>query len=266
MATMDLTHAQAAREDALKDRLTEQQARWLAEKLADSDVRGHSVAYDPGKWRDLPPSLGSGTSITRGDIFGLADSPAIDVFTASYLFGMGTRGYGPSRYDKIRAGAPRLGETLDRVREIGRCQGPIFAYAQLYGGRDHEHRTRPGTEPWSRVDAYGPAFFTKFLYFTVPGALILDARLAGRVARLTGNSYGYLTRGQPVAWTPYRYAIYLHWMRQAAADVSRHTAFPMVSSEQIELTLFKLSLSELPQRSGSSDVSPDQNDDGEAAD
>jgi hypothetical protein len=128
-----------------------------------------------------------------------------------------TAGYGRSRYDKIRAGAPDLGAVLDRVREIGLCQGPVMAYAQLYGGSDYDGRTSPGTTPRSRIDAYGPAFFTKFLYFTVPGALILDARLAGRVAQLTGREYGYLKKGRPVAWTPY-----LHWMRRPRSAGTPH--------------------------------------------
>lgn len=53
-----------------------------------------------------------------------------------------------------------------------------------------------GASPWSRIASYGPAFFMKFLYLTVAGALILDARLASRLARLTGNGYGYLRNGR----------------------------------------------------------------------
>ena len=237
---MDLSHARAAADEASASRLTDRQVKWLADKCRHEPVRDHRINFDPGKWPELPGTLTDGSSITRRDVFDLANGPALDVFTASYVFGMGTVGYGRSRYDKIRAAAPDLGAILDGVREIGLCLGPVLAYAQLYGGSDHDCRTSPGTAPWSRIDAYGPAFFTKFLYFTVPGALILDARLAGRVAQLTGREYGYLAKGRPVAWTPYRYAVYLHWMRQTAAAISVHTAPRVVSPELLELTLFGL--------------------------
>ncbi|MBL7255615.1 8-oxoguanine DNA glycosylase OGG fold protein [Paractinoplanes lichenicola] len=254
---MDLIDAQAALDEARAGRLNDAQVKWLAE-ACHGDPRGQAVPYEVAKWADLWP--GDGGSITRGALLDMGAAPAIDIFTASYLFGMGERGYGRSRYDRIRAAAPELGETLERVREIGRCQGPVFAYAQLYGGPDYDHRRRPGTPPWSRIASYGPAFFTKFLYFTVPGALILDARLAARVARLTGNDHGYLRNGRPVAWTPYRYAVYLHWMNQAAADVA-------VSPDLLELTLFNLAVADLPPRTGTTTPAPtDPEDDGDAAD
>jgi hypothetical protein len=275
MASMKLIDGQAAREEAIAGQLSEQQARWLADacrrrstKLGPSGVRRHAVAYESGKWSDLLLDVGSGHSLTRGDVFDVAASPAIDVFTASYIFGMGRRGYGRSRYDKIRAGALQLGDDLERVRDIGWFRGPIFAYAQLYGGQDYGHRSRPGTPPWSRIARYGPAFFTKFLYFAVPGALILDARLASRVARLTGKEHGYLKNGRPLAWTPYRYAVYLHWMRRAATDANRYAECHEISPELIELTLFDLDLVDLPPGIGSSAVATEESDvddDGDAA-
>jgi hypothetical protein len=271
---MDLTDAQSAFEEALKYPLEDQQARWLAhscrrrpERLRKGGVHGHAVEYDSSTWPELP--VGVGESITRGDIFDIADDPPLDVFMASYVFGTGRTGYGRSRYDDIRAGTPDLGDVLERVRGIGRCQGPVVAYAQLYGGHDSDQRTRPGTSPWSRVAGFGPAFFTKFLYFAVPGALILDARLARRVALLIGNEYGYLKNGRSLAWTPYRYAVYLHWMTQAATAVSTRTTPHVVSPELLELTLFGLELSDLPKRSGTSTVMidvADPDDEGEAGD
>jgi hypothetical protein len=278
MATVDFTDSQGARDEALKDRLAAQQITWLAgvcrrmqERLGNSDVRGPAVDYDSRKWPELPDGCGDGRSITRGSILDIAGFPALDVFTASYIFGMGRTGYGRSRYDGILAGAPDFGAILERVREIGRCQGPVIAYSQLYGGHDYDHRERPGTSPWSRVARYGPAFFTKFLYFTVPGALILDARLARRVARLVDDEHGYLRSGRTVAWTPYRYAVYLHWMTHTAAAVSRQTAPHVISPALLELTLFDLELPELPMRSGkSADASindgAETDDEGDAAD
>jgi hypothetical protein len=177
---MDLTHAQ---DEATTGRLTDQQAIWLAaacrcrsERLGLGGVREHAIEYPAAKWPEVATAVGNGKSITRGQILDIADGPAIDVFTASYLFGKGKRGYGRSRYDRIRAASPNLSDVLERVREIGLRQGPIVAYAQLYGGQDYEHRSRPDVAPWSRIAGYGPAFFTKLLYFAVPGALFdLDA-------------------------------------------------------------------------------------------
>ncbi|SNY52810.1 8-oxoguanine DNA glycosylase OGG fold protein [Paractinoplanes atraurantiacus] len=259
---MDFGDARGAWEEASKHRLSDEQAERLAKLLDGGRVRDQAIRYTAEKWPDLPAGVGNGQVITRGDVFDIAAGPALDVFTASYVFGMGKVAYGRTRYDRIRKGAPGLAEDLERVREIGWCQGPVVAYAQLYGGQDYDHRRAAGVAPWSRIASYGPAFFTKFLYFAVPGALILDARLARRVARLTGDEYGYLKNGRPVAWTPYRYAVYLHWMRQSAAAVSRYSDTGVVSPELLELTLFGLSLDSLD--AGPSEAEEDG--DGEAAD
>ncbi|XVV08288.1 hypothetical protein ACQP2X_25930 [Actinoplanes sp. CA-131856] len=270
---MDLIDAREAWEEASGARLDDGQAERLAdscrrraELLGGGGIRAHAVRYPADKWPDLPGGDGDGRTITRGAVFDIAGGPAIDVFTASYVFGMGTAGYGRSRYDRIRSGTPGLAGDLERVREIGWCQGVVVAYAQLYGGKNYDQRRAAGEGPWSRIASYGPAFFTKFLYFTVPGGLILDARLARRVARLTGSEYGYLKNGRPVAWTPYRYAVYLHWMRQSAAAVSRYSGSRVVSPELLELTLFDLNLSELPDRVDAGPAAAEETDDGEAAD
>ena len=117
---MDLTDAQAAHTEAVRGRLDDQQAKWLAdacqrrpEHVRHGDVRGHAVGYEAGNWPELPRGVGDGKSITRGDVFDITDASALDVFTASYIFGMGKRGYARSRYDKIRAGAPDLSDVLE---------------------------------------------------------------------------------------------------------------------------------------------------------
>jgi hypothetical protein len=56
----------------------------------------------------------------------------------------------------------------------------------------------PGQQPWSRLHLFGPAFFTKFLYFCGPGALILDNRLANAVYRLSRLPY-LVTGERPLA-------------------------------------------------------------------
>ena len=103
--------------------------------------------------------------------------------------GLGTTGYGPRRLRGIcAAGGDRLEPSLQRVLEAVNqdpaSPDPIAGYACMYGGYDYESRAAPGQEPWSRLHGFGPAFFTKFLYFCTPGALILDNRLANALHRL----------------------------------------------------------------------------------
>jgi hypothetical protein len=91
---------------------------------------------------------------------------------------------------------------------------------------------RTEQEPWSRLRGFGPAFFTKFLYFSTPGALILDNRLANAVYSRSRLPYLVTGKGRSLAWTPYRYAVYLQWMGHTAQAVG-------VEPEILELTLFR---------------------------
>jgi hypothetical protein len=151
--------------------------------------------------------------------------------------GYGMTSYGPRRYrDIIDATGSRLESSLRQALKAAlrdpRSPDPIAAYAQLYGGCDPDHRAQAGQQPWSRLRRFGPAFFTKFLYFAVPGALILDNRLANAVYTRSRLPHLVTSDGRFVAWTPYRYAVYLHWMRQTAQTVG-------VWPEMLELTLFE---------------------------
>jgi hypothetical protein len=67
---------------------------------------------------------------------------------------------------------------------------------------------------------------------TSPGALILDNRLANAVYSLSGLPHLVSGKGRSLAWTPYRYAVYLHWMRQTADAVG-------AEPEMLELALFQ---------------------------
>jgi hypothetical protein len=65
----------------------------------------------------------------------------------------------------------------------------IAGYTALYGGPDVKTRLSAQTAPYARLKKFGPAFSTKFLYFTTSGALILDNVLAGAVHDLTQMPY-----------------------------------------------------------------------------
>ena len=163
--------------------------------------------------------------------------PATDLLAASFIWGWGTAGYGPRRLRDIRAAAgdrlePSLRNALDAAGKDPASPDPIAGYACLYGGYDHQDRAVPGQEPWSRLHGFGPAFFTKFLYFSTPGALILDNRLANAVYRRSQLPNLVTADGRSLPWTPYRYSVYLHWMTQTAQALE-------VAPDLLELTLFQ---------------------------
>jgi len=69
------------------------------------------------------------------------------------------------------------------------------------------------------------------LYFCTPRALILDNRLANAVYSRSRLPYLVTGKGRSLAWTPYRYSVYLYWMGQTARTLQ-------VEPELLELTLF----------------------------
>lgn len=230
----DQAAEEAERHAVPSDRLESLRER-LAEKrraLGEGGVRGHRITIG-SNWGDAVPStLRNTESVSRGDVFQLAAAgewPA--VFAASFIWGTGRIGYGPHRYERIVQGTGgRLDEMLSAAVEAAR-HDVIAGYAQFYGGHDPKKRAAANSAGWSRIDNFGPAFFTKFLYFTTPGALILDNVLARAVHDLGRIPHLIAGRGRSVAWSPYRYAVYLKWMAQTARSLS-------AEPDELELTLF----------------------------
>jgi hypothetical protein len=64
------------------------------------------------------------------------------------------------------------------------------------------------------------------------GALILDNRVANAVHDRSRLPHLVTPDRRSVAWTPYRYAVYLHWMRQIAQTIGTRP-------EMLEFTLFQ---------------------------
>lgn len=241
----DEAHDEAASHPISSDHLLELAAQVQAKRnqLGVGGVRAHRITYDRDQWSGvLHPSLSNEPGvITRGDVFTLAEkwrrtgrsADLIDIFTACYVWGMGTSGYGPHRLQKIvDTAADGLEEMLQRAATAASTD-LIDGYAMLYGGYNSRRRAQPNQEPWVRIKWFGPAFFTKFLYFTTDGALILDRVLARRVASLSGMEYFVRRDGKPFEWSPYRYSVYLHWMRQTAGKLALDC-----TPEELELTLF----------------------------
>ncbi|HUY45685.1 MAG TPA: hypothetical protein VMV92_08165 [Streptosporangiaceae bacterium] len=215
-------------------------------ELGPGGVRNHAVKFSFPAWNDPPGSLPSviprDGCISRGDVLDVGADVrdgkrrATDLLTASFIWGTGPTGYGPRRYrDLVTAADDHLESALQRVLKVitENSDGPgiIAGYAQLYGGYEPDKRAIAGQEPWSRTHGFGPAFFTKFLYFSTPGALILDNRLATAVHALSGLDYLITDDGRSCAWSPYRYAVYLHWMHQTSRALS-------VPPDLLEATLF----------------------------
>jgi hypothetical protein len=209
-------------------------------------VRGHTVSFPVTAW-DEPPGLPHGVPrtgrISRGDVLEIGQQvrararPATDLLAASFIWGWGTAGYGPRRLHDIRTAAgeqlePSLRRALDAVDKDPASPDLIAGYACLYGGYDDQDRAAPGQEPWCRLHGSGPAFFAKFPYFSSPGALILDNRLANAVRKLSQMPHLVTGNGLSLARAPYRCPVYLHWMNQTARAAG-------VKPELLELALFQ---------------------------
>jgi hypothetical protein len=214
--------------------------------LEPDGVRSHTVCFPAAAW-DQMPGLPDGVPrtgrVSRGDVFDIAEQvrvrarPATDLLVASFIWGWGAAGYGPRRLrDIINAAGnqlePSLQRALDAVNADRDAPEPVAGYTCLYGGSDYPDRAAPGQRPWARLRGYGPAFFTKFLYFSTPGSLILDNRLANAVYNLSQLPHLVTENRQSLNWTPYRYSVYLHWMNQTAQAVG-------VEPDLLELTLFQ---------------------------
>ena len=214
--------------------------------LGADGVRSHPVSFPVAAWNGpggLPEGVPRTGCITRGDVLDIGQQvrdrgrPATDLLVASFIWGWGAAGYGPRRLGDIYAAAgiqleSSLRRALDAVNANPASPDPVAGYASLYGGNDDHDRAAPGQEPWSRLRGYGSAFFTKFLYFSTPGALILDNRLANAVHKLSRMPHLVTGNRQSLAWTPYRYAVYLRWMKQTAQAAG-------TQPELLELTLFQ---------------------------
>lgn len=220
------------------------QCQCKAAEFGCESVRAHLVNFSPAAWDDvsaLPASALKSQLIYRGDVLDIGTrvreetAPPKDLLVASFIWGTGPTADGPHRLRQILNAAgnglePALQHVIDMTFADPESPDPVAGYAQLYGG--YENRAAPGAQPWDRLRGYGPAFFTKFLYFVAPGALILDNRLAKAVHGLSDMPNLVTADGRSLAWTPYRYAVYVHWMRQTAQAIG-------VRSDLLEVMLFE---------------------------
>ncbi|MFI7492686.1 hypothetical protein ACIBXA_30345 [Micromonospora echinaurantiaca] len=226
-----------------RDWFLRQRREWMADSGCHSDdpddlVDAHNIPVVPSRWAGFPESPfgadASPLSVSRRDMTDAAqrcrdDGCWLPLLVASVAWGWGRSGFGPTRLRWIFNGNARwealpVAETQRRlataVETLDRA-GAVEAYRYLAGDR--------------RIPGFGPAFFTKFLYFADRAgggqgcALILDDRLARQIRRFwrcrtdepyaaDGPSPDWLWQGS--AWTARRYQIYLAFMGRVAVDLS----------------------------------------------
>ena len=202
----------------------ERAASKARDALGGDDVRAHSVLIDPTMWvlppLALPHETLSSMRISRGDAFAVAGCPVDPetnwlLFCTSFVFGYGTSGVGPSRLERILRQTPPadLQDLIAKVRQLLAHHGPLRAYDYLRGDKQR------GTVPY-----WGPAFYTKLLYFaSTPGgpgsALILDNQTAWMVSVITGMDRFVDQQNRSERWTAYRYGVYLAWMTEVSSQL-----------------------------------------------
>jgi hypothetical protein len=186
LGTFDWAHASE------HDRHVPLASNWLQEPLLASAIRDHGY-------------------VTRRDVFAVVDAaaPAADwtcILTTVNAWGYGkTAAYGHSRTQRIIQHKQFIA-SASQAAALLRDGQPVEAYFYL---NNEGH-----------VPGWGPAFFTKFLYFAggaAGRALILDARLANAVNHLTPAA-GFKRTG----WTTPQYAYYLTLMNRIATDRGVH--------------------------------------------
>ncbi|MEV8092538.1 hypothetical protein [Streptomyces nigra] len=234
--------------------------RWWetnAAAYADGTPGGHAIRYTPSRWAHITPwpttlastSAGGDAALSRAQVAStVADALRREAFrealVATYVWGKGKRGTpggsGPSALQKILAFDGLDTALATAVTALGEHGAPQ-AYAAL-------QRQAPGL---------GPAFFTKFLYFTgitVPPArgprpLILDRVLARRLRQLAaavGRESGHDVDGSIAAWvwsdgnwSPHRYQVYLSFMHAAAGQLAAEDSWPSSAApDLLECALF----------------------------
>jgi len=202
-------------------------------------VRKQSVNYYPRHWckswpSDLARPEGLGTdgrvSLTRADVFTQAatvetPSDAVSLYVAVCSWGSGIYAQSITRRARV-LGNPAAPMLLMRSLTRVRAEGAVAAYAALeWGGEDH-------------LKHFGPAFWTKWLYFggfdakARPGTapLILDSLVASALGwRIGGWSTADYERYLALA-SEVRQA----WCPSAPLDVVEYSLFQMGKAERLE--------------------------------
>lgn len=164
-------------------------------KRTPGGVEGQAIRWKPANWQAALPghveqieriaaSCSAGARpgellIRRRDAFDRADGEVVALFLASMVWGHGLNGYGPTRVAKIvEQAGERLVVSLEAQRAAARS-GPAAAWTSFMST--------------DRVYGLGPAFATKFAYFSSfdqaassPKPLIADLNTSWAIWKLAG--------------------------------------------------------------------------------
>ena len=202
----------------------------------DTEVEAQGQYFYPGTWRkswphglDMPailadavPGDGKKHPVTRSDIFKRAENvdteaDALDLYVLMCGWGAGWQGITGYRCRRPLHSPDVAAKLLAAHRAIRAGEDPKAVYASLQpGGTNH-------------IKYFGPAFFTKWLYFSGYGRegvggkrpLILDARVA--------RSLGWDSWG----WTSTQYDQYLELAAAAAKELG-------VGPQVVEYVLYSM--------------------------
>lgn len=209
-----------------------------------AQVLAHGADVDSDRWRrelasrSLPEPTGklagAGTvRLTRADVFAYAEtepSPeaSLQLLYASLAWGLGTKG------SRLTGRLDGLAKDLDGAIDL-----LLSAWQHVRHGADPETcyedliKQRGG----GRIYQNGPAFATKFLYFshrskTSPRCVILDEVVSKKLRALS-----VWPNAVNSAWFPSTYADYCdligHWAGQATTRMGRD-----VATDEVEYALF----------------------------
>lgn len=184
------------------------------------------------------------TRIRRQDLFALAatlDDRPSEPELVRFVVNVNAWGYGTSGYAEYRTrtvlgdpDSPRREQFVASALQglaILREHGPVAAYYWFNNGNQ------------GHVPSWGPAFFTKFLYFADPrnqpdkpgGALILDQRIDQRVHEFVAGDTPLWPRHRRGTWRTPHYASYLALLQRFA----EHTGVDQPRSDRVEAVLFR---------------------------
>lgn len=212
---------------------------------SDSSVLAHAVAFRAAWWRRYvePPWWPASLEclpecadrpgyhrLARQDLFDLAADPSpqgrVRLLVAVYAWGTGRSAFLVGRRARTftkTAPLDLVGERLVRAADLLTTSGPVAAYQSMLP-RQPNH-----------VKYLGPAFFTKYLYFTAgfptavkPQPLILDKY----VALALNRHYGWSLR--TTGWSSSDYGRYLDLAAEKA-----QAAGPGHSAAGFEMALFE---------------------------
>lgn len=193
-------------------------------------------------------AFGVPSAVRRAELFDaaakLGDRPTSGALREFFIH-VNAWGYGPTGYGVFRTNAVRDGNPKLKARPEAWSDFDLHAGAALATLRSHGHAAAYYylfNKKIGGVHGWGPAFFTKFLYFADPanqeggsgGAQILDNVLDGWVRSLTGDPPvgAGIAKFKTWSWTTPEYAFYVALMNRIAKDKSAERA------DFVEATLF----------------------------